>query len=399
MDNVDIIVISQQNWDGKLGSNCKNIAIEFAKKSRVLYVNPALDRITLLRNRRDPEVRRRRKLMTTDNLVQVQPNLWVLYPDVVLESINWLSSYKLFSMLNKRNNRMLAKSIRRVAKKLNFEQFVLFNDNEMFRGFHLREYLTPRLSIYYIRDYMLGVAYWKRHGERMEPLLIKKSDLCVANSEYLARYARQYNEHALNVGQGCDQTLFVGNRGHFNLPVDVAEIKGTRIGYVGALNAERLDIAIIDHVARALPDCNIVLVGPQDGEFLKSGLHSLPNVFFLGQKNERDLPAYIGAFDVCLNPQQLNVLTIGNYPRKIDEYLLLGKPVVATFTETMEMFSDHVYLADTKESYVALIKKALEEDTGEVRQARIAFASTHTWENSTNQIRAAMLAKVISDQV
>src|SRR5690606_14808307 len=195
------------------------------------------------------------------------------------------------------------------------------------------------------------------------------------NSEYLARYAKQYNEHALNVGQGCDQTLFVGNRGHFNLPVDVAEIKGTRIGYVGALNAERLDIAIIDYVARALPDCNIVLVGPQDGEFLKSRLHSLPNVFFLGQKNERDLPAYIDAFDVCLNPQQLNVLTIGNYPRKIDEYLLLGKPVVATFTETMEMFSDHVYLADTKESYVALIKRALEEDTGEVRQARIAFAS------------------------
>jgi hypothetical protein len=36
--------------------------------------------------------------------------------------------------------------------------------------------------------------------------------------------------------------------------------------------------------------------------------------------------------------QLSNNLTIGNYPRKIDEYLAMGKPIVATSTKTMQMF-------------------------------------------------------------
>ncbi|MFC7669776.1 glycosyltransferase [Hymenobacter humi] len=49
-------------------------------------------------------------------------------------------------------------------------------------------------------------------------------------------------------------------------------------------------------------------------------------------------------FDVCTNPQAVNEVTIGNYPLKIDEYLAMGKPVVATATRAMDMFADYVYL-------------------------------------------------------
>ncbi len=44
----------------------------------------------------------------------------------------------------------------------------------------------------------------------------------------------------------------------------------------------------------------------------------------------KELPGYIQHFDVCINPQKLNPITIGNYPLKVDEYLAMGKPVVAT---------------------------------------------------------------------
>ena len=50
-----------------------------------------------------------------------------------------------------------------------------------------------------------------------------------------------------------------------------------------------------------------------------------------------------------LNPQLLNEVTIGNYPRKIDEYLAMGKPTVATKTEGMSVFADYTYLAEDKE--------------------------------------------------
>jgi glycosyltransferase involved in cell wall biosynthesis len=70
---------------------------------------------------------------------------------------------------------------------------------------------------------------------------------------------------------------------------------------------------------------------------------------FLGAQDVNRLPEYIKAFDVCINPQLLNETTKRNYPRKIDEYLAMGKPVVATKTIAMGYFKDWVYLAETKE--------------------------------------------------
>jgi hypothetical protein len=48
----DIIIIGIQPWDIEIGSNCKNIAVEFAKENRVLYVNPPLDSITKIKQKK-----------------------------------------------------------------------------------------------------------------------------------------------------------------------------------------------------------------------------------------------------------------------------------------------------------------------------------------------------------
>ena len=91
-----------------------------------------------------------------------------------------------------------------------------------------------------------------------------------------------------------------------------------------------------------------------------------------------------------MNPQEVNALTIGNYPRKIDEYLAMGKPTVATQTPTMEIFKDYVYLGETATDYIQLIKKALKENSREKQQERIVFAQGHTWENNVKQIDKAI---------
>jgi len=95
----------------------------------------------------------------------------------------------------------------------------------------------------------------------------------------------------------------------------------------------------------------------------------------------QELPNYVQAFDVCMNPQLLNNITRGNYPLKIDEYLAMGKPVVASRTKAMKLFENHTYLADKAEEYPALIKKALAENNPEKENERIRFANSHTWEN------------------
>ncbi len=386
----DIVVVGQQAWDEELGSNCKNIAIEFSRHNRVLYVNSPLDRITLLRDKNSPRVQRRLSVINgkQKGIIPIQNNLWNLYPDCIVESINWLKSHTLFNNINKINNKRFARSIQQAVSELGFKNIILFNDNEMFRAFYLKEYLKPAISIYYSRDYMLAVNYWKYHGTKLEPLLIAKSDLCVANSTYLANYCRQYNPHSYYVGQGCDLTLF-GLTPALSL-VD-GQIEGPNIGYVGALQSIRLDMELLAYIAEQRPDWNIVLVGPEDEAFKSSRLHGIPNIHFLGPKPAATLPAYIKGFDVCLNPQIVNQVTIGNYPRKIDEYLAMGKPVVATATEAMSIFSGYTYLAHTKEDYLTLIDKALKEDNPTLQAQRTAFASTHTWENNVKEIYKAIL--------
>ena len=134
-----------------------------------------------------------------------------------------------------------------------------------------------------------------------------------------------------------------------------------------------------------------MLVGPEDEGFKNSNLHNLSNVYFLGRKDAFELPNYIKGFDVTTNPQLKNNLTIGNYPRKIDEYLALGKPIIATNTKAMQMFKKHVYLADTKEEYVTLIDKAMIENTSERIKNRIEYAKSHTWTNNVKAIYDAIL--------
>jgi glycosyltransferase involved in cell wall biosynthesis len=266
----------------------------------------------------------------------------------------------------------------------------------MFRSFYLKELIEHDLSIYYSRDYLLATDYYKHHGKKFEPLLIGKSDLCVANSEYLADYCKKYNSHSYYVGQGCDLEGFSAAYCE-PVPGDIEKIarKGNPIiGYVGVLFSSRLDINILVHIALNNPNWNLVLIGPQDDSFKTSKLHQLPNVHFLGAKDTAMLPAYISAFDICINPQLLNELTIGNYPRKIDEYLALGKPVVATKTKAMKVFENYTYTATSKEEYPALIKKALIEDTPQARQNRMKFAASHTWSNNVNEIYEAIVKAI-----
>ncbi|MGY0037949.1 hypothetical protein [Pedobacter sp. NJ-S-72] len=232
--------------------------------------------------------------------------------------------------------------------------------------------------------------YWKKHGLQLEPELIAKNDLCVANSTFLAEYCGQFNPNSFDVGQGCDLDIFVENK-RKEAPVDVAAVQGIVVGYVGALQSIRLDRDIIAHIASSRPEWTIILVGPEDELFKTSNLHEFENVLFTGAKPISELPDYINFFDVCINPQLINEITIGNYPRKIDEYTCyIGKPVVATATKTMETFRDFVYLAQNKEDYILLIEKALNENSEMMQEKRREFALEHTWENSVAKIYNAL---------
>ena len=235
---------------------------------------------------------------------------------------------------------------------------------------------------------MLGIAYWQYHGKILEPKLIAKNSICVANSQYLTDCCARYNGNSHFIGQGCDVTL------RLKKPIGkssvLTDLKAPVIGFVGALVSDRLDIALIKYIASSRPEYTVALIGPEDEVFKASDIHKLPNVYFTGLVKPDEIAAYMCALDVCINPQLFNNVTIGNYPRKVDEYLLLGKPVVARQTQAMDMFKNIVYLAADKQDFLDQIEKALAEDDLQKQQERAAFAAKHTWENSVQKIYTAI---------
>ncbi len=383
----DIVMVGLASLDSRIGSNVINLAEVFSKHNRVLYVNYPMDRLTLWRGRHDPIIQKRKKVLRGQlpDMEQVNENMWSFFPKTILESINQLPVNWLFDILNRINNKRFAREINRAIKKLNFKDIIIFNDTDMFRSFYLKELIHAKIYVYYTRDNMLAVDYWKRQGTRIEPALMKKVDLIVANSTYLADIGKRYNPYSFYVGQGCDVSLF-DKKLIKEVPIDLKPIKKPVIGYIGVLYTLRLDIDVLVHIAKSRPDWSLVLVGPEDEKFKASELHQIDNVYFLGRKKMEELPAYLSGFDVALNPQKLNEVTIGNYPRKIDEYLAMGKPTVATKTKAMEVFEKWVYLAKNKEEYVQLIEQALAENTPEKEAEREEIARSHTWVANTHAI-------------
>lgn len=391
LKGADIIIVSSQQWYTDIGSTCKNIAHEFARHNRVLYVNAPLDRKTILYSKDDKNIQKHLSIINNkeETLFEVEKNIWNYYPVTKIESINWIPSTNIFSIINKRNNKKFAADIKIAIKRLGFKDYIIFNDNDIFRSFYLKELLKPKLYIYCNRDNLLGVDYWKKHGVQLEAALIAKSDLTVANSTSLTNYSLKHSANSYYFGMGCNIELFDGRK-NFAVPHDMQNIPRPVIGYVGVLTSLRIDVDIIKAIAKAHPDYSVVLVGPYDLFKEKDQLNGFSNIYFLGKKPVKALPSYMQAIDVCINPQAVNDITKVNYPLKIDEYLAMGKPVVATKTDAMKMFSDHIYLPEKPEDHPAAVEEALLTDNEILKEERIQLAASHTWENAVEKIYAAI---------
>ena len=381
---MNFVFVSLQRINTDRESTSTSLAKELARQQHnVLYVNSPLDRKEYLFPSADAGIAEHLRIVRAQAapLQQLASNLWVLYPLRRLDSFNWLRSTSLFAWLIKLNNRRLANDIRPALRELGFEEFILVNDKDIFRSFYLKELLQPAKYIYLDRDYTVGMPYWRRHGQVLEPRLMAKADAVFCNSLDFTASARRHNPNSFYIGNGFDATQFT-TAPTAAPPADLALIPEPRIGYIGALITLRLDLSLLQELARVRPAWSFVLIGWEDEDFAQSDLHKMPNVFFLGRKHTQEVPAYIQYFDVCINPQALNDITRSNFPLKILEYLALGKPVVATTTNTMtEVFSDHTYLATNSEEYLQKIEQALRENSSQKTADRIKFVQQFSWEN------------------
>ena len=157
----------------------------------------------------------------------------------MLFSANFLPA-PLFNIVNRKNNARIARWIVEQAAALDFKNYIHLIDTDIYRSRYLKEYIHPSVSIYYRRDYVIGEAYWRRHGTRLEPELAASADLVLANSTRFAAELQAYNPHTYPIETGVNLTLYNPAK-EYGTPDDVQNIPHPIIGYMGTINSTRLD--------------------------------------------------------------------------------------------------------------------------------------------------------------
>jgi UDP-galactopyranose mutase len=167
-------------------------------------------------------------------------------------------------------------------------------------------------------------------------------------------------------------------------------IPAPRLGFYGVID-ERFDLALLDAVAAARPDWQLVMVGP----VVKIDPAALPrraNIHYLGQRSYDELPRFLAGWDVCLLPFALNDATRYISPTKTLEYMAAGRPVVSTpITDVAVPYGNLVEIADDAKAFIDACERqlALRDDERATLVARMTDAVRRTsWEETAAQMRA-----------
>ena len=163
---------------------------------------------------------------------------------------------------------------------------------------------------------------------------------------------------------------------------DQAELPHPRLGFYGVID-ERLDLELIDAVAAAHPEWQLVLVGPVV-KIDPATLPRRPNIHYLGQRTYDELPRYLAGWDVCLLPFARNDSTRFISPTKTLEYMAAELPIVSTpITDVAEPYGEIVYLGSTPKEFIAACRAALAakpaDRAGRIARMREVLAGT-SWE-------------------
>jgi glycosyltransferase involved in cell wall biosynthesis len=179
-------------------------------------------------------------------------------------------------------------------------------------------------------------------------------------------------------------------------PEDQVEISRPRLGFFGVID-ERLDLPLLDFIADAQPDWQIVLIGP----VLKIDPASLPrrpNIHYLGQRSYDELPRYLAGWDVCLLPFARNEATRFISPTKTLEYMAAELPIVSTpITDVAEPYGDIVYLGGTPEEFLAACVAALASGSDE--RDRRATLMRKVLSGTSWDVTVAAMEQVLADAV
>lgn len=227
-----------------------------------------------------------------------------------------------------------------------------------------------------------------------EAQLLRRADVVFTGgpSLYRAKQGKHPNVHCFP--SSVDAAHFGQAKNGLEEPADQAGLPRPRLGFFGVID-ERVDLAVLAHLAAAHPEWQVVMVGPVV-KVDPATLPQAPNLHYLGQRPYEALPAYLAGWDVCLLPFARNRATAFISPTKTLEYMAAERPIASTpITDVAALYGDVVYLGATSEAFVAACEAALASSEAE-RERRAAEMRAVLEQTSWDETATAM-ERVIRD--
>ena len=371
----DMICLSPNHWTG-LTTSKKHLMQIFSRKGRVLFVEPPIDFLSVLG--------RRRRWAKLRKLRQVSSSLSVLssVTPTTRGTTEWRRQF----------HASWREEVRRASDAMGLERPVIW----AFAPEHI-EYvnaLDGSLLIYYVTDEPTSLARDRDVTRATDDAMVESADLVLGLSARLTE--------ARNVPGKTFRLPSAADRRHFSrvlagdenasidtfihalsdpaaVPGELRHLERPLILFGGAAY-DWFKTELLLELSAMRPEWVFALVGPRGPSLRRTRFPE--NVLVLGRKPYDVFPRYVARADVTFIPIREGETYENCDPIIVYEYLLCGKPVVATSFPSAVEHSPLVRTADSARGFAEAIESALEEaaDTDAVRR-RVEYGFANTWED------------------
>jgi glycosyltransferase involved in cell wall biosynthesis len=240
--------------------------------------------------------------------------------------------------------------------------------------------MNERAIVYDCMDELSQFRFAPPDIVRRERILLERADVVFAGGRRMAESKRRYHNNVHFYGCGVDVAHFSKAREPGTIvPPEVAGLPGPVLGYFGVVD-ERIDYELLEKMADAHPDWNIVMVGPL-AKVDPALLPQRPRLHWLGRRDYKELPALTKGFDVCLMPFALNAATEFINPTKALEYMATGKPIVSSAVpDVVSNFSEVVRIGRSHDAFIDFCTAALTQPDRRTIERGLQMAGENQWD-------------------
>jgi UDP-galactopyranose mutase len=255
-------------------------------------------------------------------------------------------------------------------------------------------HLSPLATVFDCMDELSAFKFAPRSLRDREAELLRRADVVFTGGQslYEAKKDKHANIHAFP--SSIDRAHFAQARESVEEPADQASIPHPRMGFFGVVD-ERFDTQLLDEIAAARPDWQLVVIGPVV-KIDENDLPRRPNIHYLGGKSYKELPQYLAGWDVAALFFARNEHTRFISPTKTPEYLAAGKPVVSTSIQDVVRPYGELGLVRIADDAASFIRAAAEIGMDEhvADAAWLARVDEHLAKNSWDQTWARMASHI-----